>query len=231
MNKFAAYFRLLIPLIVIFGYLIINRLLGPGFVQLSEKTIINHIGSAQVLGLLLAVLTVFITLVINPSSKQLLKWGDWNLHPAPVKLLGIKAKDKWRRTGPEVMLVISLATGLFMYLGSEDFSFNQWLMYLPFTLGFSAVNALNEELITRFGVIGLVKGHMEPRTIYLASGIIFGIPHYWGHPSGIIGVLMAGFLGWFLAKATFETKGLGLAWMIHLVQDIIIFSFLFQNLP
>ncbi len=230
MQKHTLFFKLLIPLGGIFAYLLINKLLGSGLVHLSEKTLINHIGSAQLLGLALAGLITLITVLINPSSKNLLTWGDWNHHASPVKFLGIKAKDRWRKTGPEVMIIISLATGVFMYLATRGFSFNQWVKYLPFVLGFSATNALNEELITRFGVIGLAKDQLEPRIIYLASGIIFGIPHYWGHPSGIIGVLMAGFLGWFLAKATFETKGLGMAWLIHFVQDVIIFSFLFQNI-
>jgi hypothetical protein len=38
-----------------------------------------------------------------------------------------------------------------------------------------------------------------------------------------VGVVLAGFLGWFLAKSVLETRGIGLAWFIHFVLDVIIF--------
>jgi len=54
----------------------------------------------------------------------------------------------------------------------------------------------------------------------------FGIGHFYGIPYGVIGVLMAGFLGWFLGKSMLETRGLGWAWFIHFWQDVLIFAFL-----
>lgn len=39
---------------------------------------------------------------------------------------------------------------------------------------------------------------------------------------------MAGVLGYVLCKATLETTGLGIAWVIHFVQDVIIFTALFM---
>jgi len=33
-------------------------------------------------------------------------------------------------------------------------------------------------------------------------------------------------LGWFLGKSMLETRGLFWAWLIHLVQDVLIFAFL-----
>lgn len=57
----------------------------------------------------------------------------------------------------------------------------------------------------------------------MVSALLFGIPHYLGTPGQLIGVLAAGFLGWFLAKSVLETKGLGWAWFVHFLQDVIIF--------
>jgi membrane protease YdiL (CAAX protease family) len=57
---------------------------------------------------------------------------------------------------------------------------------------------------------------------------MFGLPHYNGFPSGAIGIIMAGVLGYVLAKASYETKGLGIALGIHIVQDIIIFTGIFM---
>jgi hypothetical protein len=53
---------------------------------------------------------------------------------------------------------------------------------------------------------------------------MFGLPHYFGTPSGVIGVLMAGFLGWLLAMSLVETQGIFLAWAIHFVQDVVIIT-------
>ena len=62
----------------------------------------------------------------------------------------------------------------------------------------------------------------ENKTILLISAALFGVPHYFGTPSGIPGVLMAGFLGWLLALSLIETQGLLVAWALHFVQDVVI---------
>jgi hypothetical protein len=52
------------------------------------------------------------------------------------------------------------------------------------------------------------------------------VAHFYGVPYGVIGVVMAGFLGWFLAKAMLETRGFVMPWFIHFCQDVLIFSFI-----
>jgi hypothetical protein len=54
----------------------------------------------------------------------------------------------------------------------------------------------------------------------------FGILHFYGVPYGYVGVFLAGFLGWLLAKSMLETRGLFWAWFIHFWQDVWIFSFM-----
>jgi ABC-type antimicrobial peptide transport system permease subunit len=44
-------------------------------------------------------------------------------------------------------------------------------------------------------------------------------------PSGILGVLLSSFLGWFLGKSMLETKGFTWAWLIHFLPDAFIFTF------
>ena len=53
--------------------------------------------------------------------------------------------------------------------------------------------------------------------------MLFGGGHYFGTPGGVTGVLLAGFLGWLLSKSIAETHGFGWAWLIHFVQDVVIF--------
>lgn len=54
------------------------------------------------------------------------------------------------------------------------------------------------------------------------SALVFGLPHYFGTPGGVVGSLMAGFLGWLLAKSIQETGGIFWAWLIHFIQDVVI---------
>ena len=42
--------------------------------------------------------------------------------------------------------------------------------------------------------------------------------------AGIVGALMAGLLGWLLAKSVLETSGIFWAWLIHFLQDVVIYS-------
>ena len=58
------------------------------------------------------------------------------------------------------------------------------------------------------------------------AGLLLGEGHYYGVPYGVVGVLLAGFLGWFLGKSMQETGGFVWAWLIHFLQDVIIFTFL-----
>jgi uncharacterized protein len=66
---------------------------------------------------------------------------------------------------------------------------------------FSLTNSFDEEAIYRIGIVSPLKGLIAPMTIFLISAVLFGIPHFGGMPSGIIGVLMASVLGYVLAKS------------------------------
>jgi hypothetical protein len=60
----------------------------------------------------------------------------------------------------------------------------------------------------------------------LMTAVYFGLEHYYGNPPALSGVLLATFLGYLLGKSMLETGGSRWAWLIHWLQDIIIFSFL-----
>jgi len=65
----------------------------------------------------------------------------------------------------------------------------------------------------------------SPNAVLVAASF-FGIGHFFGVPYGIIGVLMATFLGWLLGKAMVESRGFFWSWFIHFLQDVLIFSFI-----
>ena len=82
-------------------------------------------------------------------------------------------------------------------------------------------------MITRFAVVSALDGLLSRQLIYLTSAAIFGLAHYFGTPGGVAGGALAGFLGWLLAKSIYETRGIFWAWLIHCLQDVIIFTGLF----
>jgi hypothetical protein len=63
-------------------------------------------------------------------------------------------------------------------------------------------------------------------SLLMIAATFFGIGHFYGVPYGVIGVVMATFLGWLLSKAMIERRGFFWAWFIHFLQDVLIFSFM-----
>ena len=170
------------------------------------------------------------TLIISPKSRALLTFGTTENVAIKETWLGINGSSTWTRNGLQLLFFISCATAIFMFLGVKYTSSlgNFRVYFIPFILLVSFTNALSEELIYRFAVNGNLMGQTPKITVLLVSAVLFGIPHFWGFPSGIIGVIMAGVLGYVLSKTVFETQGLGIAWTIHFVQDLIIFTALFM---
>jgi uncharacterized protein len=133
----------------------------------------------------------------------------------------------WRLLGPLLAIVFTLGTTLLMSFGvsSENGQMNEsFFKLLPLVLLFSAMNAWSEEIFSRFTIVAGLHGKLNPVTICWISAILFGVPHFFGTPSGVFGVIMSGLLGWLLAKSVIETKGMGWALLIHFLQDVVIFG-------
>ncbi|MGY6561578.1 MAG: CPBP family intramembrane glutamic endopeptidase [Luteibaculaceae bacterium] len=198
--------------------------------HLHQHSYINAIANYQLFAFLVALVVLGIFLILKPKSKKYLALGKLLALPAKEKWLGINGKSSWLKNGFELSIVISLATAGFMLFGANAVNsmhnFEWW--FIPVALIFAVTNSLSEEIIFRFGVIAGLDGHYPKQGIQILSAILFGLPHYFGNPSGIIGVLMAGFLGYVLCKAALETQGLGIAWFIHFIQDVIIYLALFS---
>src|SRR5438477_83013 len=71
-----------------------------------------------------------------------------------------------------------------------------------------------------------VRNVLPVREALWLTAIFFGSAHYFGQPSGPIGIIMATIAGWIWAKSMVETRGAGWAFGIHMVQDVVIFYFL-----
>jgi membrane protease YdiL (CAAX protease family) len=113
---------------------------------------------------------------------------------------------------------------MYFQLKIAGVDYRYFVFSLLWSIPFSMANAFSEEAIFRIGIISPLYGIFSISVIVLISGVVFGAPHYFGMPSGIIGALMAGFLGWLLAMSLIETQGLLIAWAIHFAQDVVIIT-------
>lgn len=148
-----------------------------------------------------------------------------------MRLLLVKQGTSWTNTGLSLTVVISLVLGVFMFgnapQNGAEFSPRALLQHLPIILAFSISNAWSEELFFRLIPGEIVAGTPGEGYFPLLSAIVFGAAHWWGSPGGPVGIIMSGFLGYALARSVVETRGMFWAFLIHFIQDLIIFSALF----
>ena len=162
------------------------------------------------------------------ASAFFLAKGNTAAPVEPVKGMGIKEGERWNRVGRNFALILSLGTLAFLVLAgrpSPDLVVRV-VPFLPAILTAAALNAFNEEMTYKASFLSVLEDVVGKHQSLWLMAAYFGIGHFYGVPYGVIGVLMAGFLGWFLGKSMLETRGLWWAWFIHFWQDVLIFSFL-----
>ncbi len=179
---------------------------------------------------LLVTLVILAALFVLKKSRDafFLVKGDTSAPVEPVKVLGIKSTERWNTLGWKFALFLSLGTLTFLVLAGRpplDLVLRA-LPFLPAVLLAAALNAFNEEMTYKASFLSVLEEPLGRHQALWLMAAYFGIGHFYGVPYGIIGVLMAGFLGWFLGKSMLETRGLAWAWIIHFFQDVLIFAFL-----
>ncbi len=154
--------------------------------------------------------------------------GDTSASVEPVKWLRIKEGEHWNKLGPMFAVFISLGTLAFLIIAGRPplDILTRVLPFLPAILIAAALNAFNEEMAYKASFLSVLEGSVGRHHALWLMAAYFGLGHYYGVPYGIIGVIMATFLGWFLGKSMLETRGLWWAWFIHFWQDVCIFLFL-----
>jgi membrane protease YdiL (CAAX protease family) len=146
----------------------------------------------------------------------------------PIPFLGIRKPIPWTWIGPAFILVFALALAPYLYLTVHpNFSISDRIVRtFPWALAVAILNAASEEFQFRSVLLAHLRGVFRPPEMVLLTAVFFGLGHYYGQPSGALGVLMAGFAGWIWARSMVETRGGLWAFVIHMVQDIVIFIFL-----
>jgi membrane protease YdiL (CAAX protease family) len=193
----------------------------------SSNPTVNYQIKFQALQLVLVGIVLLPVYFLNPENfATFFRIGNFQANISQIAWLGITGNETWLEIAASLGFFITLGTGIFMFFqlkkAGADYRF--FFFSLLWAIPFSITNAFSEEAIFRIGIIVPLYGALSVPVILLISGVMFGIPHYFGTPSGLIGVLMAGFLGWLLAMSVVETQGIFLAWAIHFVQDVVIIT-------
>lgn len=194
-------------------------------IHFNQNSYLNFQINYQLILLGLAFVSLISSYFLNPEGvKSILSFGNISAVGEELKIFGIKKGDNWLKTGISLSIVISLATGTFMYvqLKGQEVDYSLLKTGILWIFLFSFMNSFSEEMIYRVGINGPLYNLISPNTIFLISAIIFGLAHFEGMPNGVIGVIMAGILGYILSKSIHETNGFFWAWFIHFLQDVII---------
>jgi membrane protease YdiL (CAAX protease family) len=154
--------------------------------------------------------------------------GDLAAPAGPIPWAGLRKPIRWTVFGPALLVIFGIALPLFLYFTVyPDFTDSDRLLHcLPWILLVAALNAANEEFQFRSVPLAHLRSVVSPSEAALLTAVLFGLGHYYGQPSGPLGVVMAGIAGWLWARSMIETRGFAWAFFIHMVQDIVILSFL-----
>src|SRR5690606_31881966 len=106
---------------------------------------------------------------------------------------------RWKRFGSEIGVYISI--GILIYLLSANGvpslgGLRQVVRSLPAIIIFAVINAFYEELVYRASFLSVLESVVGQKHALAISTLYFGIGHYYGAPAGIIGIIMASFLGY-----------------------------------
>lgn len=183
----------------------------------------------QPLALLMAFIIVWLNRWLVQPMDTVTEPGDLSAASTGFDWLGLPTGTSWIETGITFTLIPLIGTTLVVYLQvlrKQEIAWRAFPMAFGLSLIFSFTNSLTEELVFRVLLIEGLAPYLDFAVLALVSGVAFGLPHYFGSPGKVPGVLMAGFLGWVMARSVLDTGGLAWAWLIHFVQDVPIFTML-----
>ncbi len=146
----------------------------------------------------------------------------------PIRILGIRRPVPWTWLGPAFILIFALALAPYLYLTVHpNFNVSERIIRtFPWSLAVATLNAASEEFQFRSVLLAHLRGIFPKGEMILLTAVFFGVGHYYGQPSGPLGVVMATFAGWIWARSMIDTRGGVWAFLIHMAQDIVIFTFL-----
>lgn len=183
----------------------------------------------QSLNLMVALIVIAALFLLKKKRQDFyLAVGNLSAPARPIGWMGVKQGDRWHKFGGWLTFFISLGTLAFLIIAGRpplDIAVKV-IPFLPAVFLAAALNAFYEEVTYKAAILSVLEAPVGERQALYMVAAYFGIWHYYGVPYGVVGVLLAAFLGWILAKSMQETRGMFWAWFIHFWQDVWIFSFL-----
>ncbi|HEX7555296.1 MAG TPA: CPBP family intramembrane glutamic endopeptidase [Leptolinea sp.] len=183
--------------------------------------------------LFMAIIMLLLLVILGYKRRDFfLARGDLHKLIQPVNVLGFPKPEPWSNFGLLWSFCIAASLGVIMFLGMRPSGslLLKLLPILPSVIFYAALNSFNEEMFIRAPMLATLESVGGSVQALWIAAYFFGIAHYFGTPSGILGALASIFMGWILSKAMIETRGLFWSWWIHLLSDIVIFSFLTLSL-
>ena len=196
----------------------------------DNHTFVGNFGGSILLKLISIIPIICILLATLKSPKEFyLCKGDLSIKAGKISWLGINNdRISWLRLSLISAMLISLGTILLTIITVTGFSppneVGRLLHYLPLIMIFALTNSFCEGVVFRSAVMGTLKDVLPKKYVVIVAGLFFGIGHYYGVPRGIIGAVMSSILGWYMCRSMYETKGFLSSWIIHFMQDAVIFS-------
>jgi hypothetical protein len=188
-----------------------------------------NLPAEKILGFLVALIVIAFLFILKKNRNAFfLSWGNTAAPAEPVKWLGVKTGEKWDKLGRSFAIYLSLGTLAFLVIAGRP-SLDIVVKTLPFLPGIliaATLNAFNEEITYKASFLSVLVDVVGKQQALWLMAFYFGALHYYGIPYGVVGVVLAGFLGWVLGKSMLETRGMFWAWFLHFIQDVLIFSFL-----
>ncbi len=175
---------------------------------------------------LLVLAALFLTL--RKRSAFWLGLGDLKATAAPVPWIGMTKPTPWKTFGLIVALASFFGGILFLWISNQPTGamFLKLLPALPGVILLSAVNALDEEIIYRNGLLAPLTPAVGATPALWMTAVLFGMAHFSGtFPGGLIWFALTAFLGWLFGKAMLETRGVFWSWLMHFLSDLPVFAF------
>jgi membrane protease YdiL (CAAX protease family) len=174
---------------------------------------------------LIPVATLSVSLVGSGLSREdvFIAFGDFR---ARFMRIGAHHSLSWGWLLP-IALLLSVGPVIANVVSARqpDFgSTGRLLPLVPLILAGAAINTFSEEFLFRQVLLARLIPVLGVTQAVWLTGLRFGVGHWFGNPSGLTGVLLATVFGWFAARSMLDTRGSGWIWLVHLINDVVIFS-------
>jgi len=191
---------------------------------------ISNVGGNILLKVVLSIPMILIMLYLNKSFKaSFLVLGDLKVKAKRIEWLGIpNDRIEWGKLAIISGILITLGTILFTVISvtglNKGIDLNNLWANIGFILIFALANSFMEGIMYRNAVLSSLVKYLNNEQSAILAGTLFGVAHYYGVPGSVIGMVVSSILGWYMCRSMLETKGFASSWIIHFMQDTVVFS-------